>query len=76
MKEWRRYRVDYGPLVTDDVARNVARYLPASFCGLSFRPSFHWRRRPAVRAAQLDGHPMTRVTDRWTGAAVPPEVTA
>jgi len=62
-----RYRVDYGPLTTPESDR----YLPPKLRGLQFKPSLHRRRSSAAFAASCDGHPLTKITDQWTGAEVP-----
>lgn len=54
-----RYRIDFGPVE-----------VPAGWKPFAFSTAYTWSRRSAIRVARIDGHPLTTVTDRWTGEQV------
>ncbi len=55
-----RYRIDFGPVDN----------LPEGWKPFAFAAAYTWSRKSAVRIARIDGHPLTTVTDRWTGKQV------
>lgn len=54
-----KYRVDFGPVELH--GEDVPGF---------FTPEYTWTKRWALEIAELDGHPLTKVTNRWTGETV------
>lgn len=54
-----KYRVDFGPVEIH--GEDVPGF---------FTPAYTWTKRHALLLAELDGHPLNTVTNRWTGEKV------